>query len=205
MNHGYRPSHPAPPGPPHALQRYGPPAAGPLRREGDALVATRGTDLGGVCIKCGSPDAPHRRHVNLSKLPPATYLALLLSLPAFVVIALIVRKKSSHWINLCGPCNDRWNQGINETVASSAMIVGAPTAALFTAMAGFAAPTLLLATVGPLIGIGGLVTAARKRLTAKRIDQSEVRIGGVAEAYMGQMLHRPALPPATPPDPVASP
>lgn len=182
---------------PPAMAMHGqPPPAAPMRQEGTALVAVRGMDLGGACIKCGNPSAPHRRQVNLWRLPPATYLALLLSLPAFVVIALLIRKKSDHWINLCSPCNATWNKGSTESALSTAVIVGAPTAAIFTAVAGLVTPTVLLATLGPLLGIGGLLAAAKKKLTAKRIDQSEVRIEGVSPAYMHRMLYQRALPPA---------
>lgn len=173
-----------------------PPAHYGLRYEGGALVAPRGADLGGSCIKCGNPDAPHRRQINLWKLPPAAYLALILSLPAFVVIALLVRKKSDHWINLCSPCNAVWSKASDETAWSTIALVGAPAAGLLTALAGMMLPTVLLFTAGPLMGLAGLWVSARKRLTARQIDQHDVRIDGVSEHYVPGAL--PALPPPPP-------
>ena len=175
---------------------HGPPMAGPLRREGALLVAAKGSDLGGACIKCGEPNAPHRKHVNLSYLPPATWFALLLSLPAFVVIALLVRKKSGHWINLCDPCNQAWDKSIGQSAASGFAIVGSLVGAgVLMGLEAFGAGAAMM-MAGPFMGIAGLVIAAKKRLRANRVDQVETRIAGAGERYIQQALQPPALPPA---------
>lgn len=168
-----------------------PPPAGPLRREGTSLVATRGMDLGGACIKCGSPHAPHRRRVDLSHVPPAVYLTILLSLPVFVVVALLTRRTSSHWINLCAGCNAEWERSVGASVASALAVFGSLFGAGAAAAAGWVATAVALGVGGPFIGIAGLVVSGRRRLAARRITGPEVRIDGVSPRWP-----LPTLPPA---------
>ena len=164
------------------------------------MVAGRGADLGGPCIKCGHPDAPHRRHIELSTLPPAAWLALI-SPPVFVVVALLTRQRSSHWINLCGRCTEAWNQSERGGVASAFAVVGSVIASGALVAAGFFGAAAGMFLGGPAIGIAGMIASRRARLTATRIDPHEVRIHGVGSRFLAQagqpLLPAPAATPWT--------
>ncbi len=162
---------------------------------GQTLVTQKMVNLSGDCIKCGNPHAPFERTVNLSYVPPATYLALLASLPAFLVIALLIRRKSNHLISLCEPCNEAWGHSNTMGVLSGAAVVGSVVGGAALAGAELIPAACLMLLAGPWLGIAGMLVARKKRIHAKKISDHHVEITGVSPHYLNAATQR-ALPPA---------
>ncbi|QBG94188.1 hypothetical protein [Xanthomonas oryzae] len=73
------------------------PAHGDVWREGDVLVCTPGANLPPRCIKCNAPaDMPSRRYI-FHWHHRVIYLALL----PYVILAIVLRKRSAHALTLC--------------------------------------------------------------------------------------------------------
>lgn len=65
-------------------------------REGDVLVCTPGANLPPRCIKCNAPaDMPSRRYI-FHWHHPVIYLALLMGVLPYVILAIVLRKRSAH-------------------------------------------------------------------------------------------------------------
>ncbi|CAD1786298.1 MULTISPECIES: hypothetical protein [Xanthomonas] len=80
---------------------YLPPAHGAVWREGDVLVCTPGADLPPRCVKCNAPaDTSPRRYI-FHWHHPAIYLALLMGVLPYLILALVLRKRSAHVVTLC--------------------------------------------------------------------------------------------------------
>lgn len=169
--------------------------------EAGALVTRTGSDLTGACIKCGNPDAPHRRVLNLSYIPPVVYLAILASLPVFILVALLTRKKSDHLIALCDTCQVEWDHSLKMTTASAFSIIGSVFASGALIATNAVGAALAIGIGGPAMGVAGLIVAARRRLRARRIDGQATRIDGVGAGYhrRAQALLPAPTPHAAPP------
>lgn len=151
--------------------------------EAGALVTRSGSDLTGACIKCGDPNAPHRRVLNLSYVPPVVYLAILASLPVFVLVALLTRRRSDHLIALCDACKSEWDHSLKMSTASGFAIIGSLFASGALIATNAVGAALAIGVGGPAMGVAGLIIAARRRLRARRIDNQATRIDGVGAGY----------------------
>ncbi|WP_428960443.1 hypothetical protein ACQR53_00290 [Xanthomonas oryzae] len=77
------------------------PAHGDVWREGDVLVCTPGANLPPRCIKCNAPaDMPSRRYI-FHWHHPVIHLALLMGVLPYVILAIVLRKRSAHALTLC--------------------------------------------------------------------------------------------------------
>ncbi|MFA1727186.1 hypothetical protein [Xanthomonas nasturtii] len=78
-----------------------PPAHGAVWREGDVLVCMPGANLPQHCVKCNAPaDNSPRRHI-FHWHHPAIYLALLMGVLPYVILAIVLRKRSAHVLTVC--------------------------------------------------------------------------------------------------------
>ncbi|CAD0303894.1 hypothetical protein CFBP498_05000 [Xanthomonas hortorum pv. vitians] len=76
------------------------PAQGEVWREGDVLVCTPGADLPPRCVKCNAPvdDLPRRYIFHWHH--PVIYLALLMGILPYLILAIVLRKRSAHVLSL---------------------------------------------------------------------------------------------------------
>jgi hypothetical protein len=112
----------APPNPYAPPSPYGAPAAVPYGAYGPApfqawpdgpdLAVQKEAPLPGVCVKCGSHDAPNRRNQQFVWTPPWVFIFFLLSPIIGAIIAVIVQKKGRLLLPLCNDCSARWKQGM---------------------------------------------------------------------------------------------
>jgi len=183
------PSMYAPPQPP-------PPGALVPTRIGDALVVSRGTPLLGACVKCGVPNAIHRRTAHVAWAPPWVYLTALISWLITIAAYYMTRQLSTHEVTLCDVCVEEWDRSGTERTLSAFAAIGSVIAAggLFASNAIGAGAAMLLG--GPVIGIAGILVAARKRLRARRIEGDAVHLLGV-----DPMVQPPGQPPFSSPPP----
>lgn len=171
-----------------------------MRVQGKALVVDRAADLTGACIKCSNPNAPHERVVDLSFIPPATYLTLLLSLPAFIIFALIFRKRANVLVSLCDTCHEAWGHSRIMGALSGLSLIGSTVGGVCLMAAGATAAGTLMLVGGPIMAVGGMIVAARRRLHASRISQTQATLVGVSPGYLQQMQYK-MLPPGQTPSP----
>lgn len=65
------------------------------------LVCTPGADLPPRCVKCNAPaDISPRRYI-FHWHHPAIYLALLMGVLPYLILAIVLRKRSAHVLSLC--------------------------------------------------------------------------------------------------------
>ncbi|WP_342316468.1 hypothetical protein [Lysobacter sp. FW306-1B-D06B] len=70
-------------------------------RDGKELVVRPGCTLPGRCIKCNEPAAEPMQHARFYWHHPALYLVIFINLLIYLVIALIVRRRTPVTIGLC--------------------------------------------------------------------------------------------------------
>ncbi|AZR21169.1 hypothetical protein [Xanthomonas vasicola] len=94
------------------------PAHGDVWREDDVLVCTPGANLPPRCIKCNAPtDMPSRRYI-FHWHHPVIYLALLMGVLPYVILAIVLRKRSAHVLTLCAHHEQRRVRYVAITMAS---------------------------------------------------------------------------------------
>lgn len=94
------------------------PAHGDVWREDDVLVCTPGANLPPRCIKCNAPtDMPSRRYI-FHWHHPVIYLALLMGVLPYVILAIALRKRSAHVLTLCAHHEQRRVRYVAITMAS---------------------------------------------------------------------------------------
>jgi hypothetical protein len=83
-----------------------------LWRDGPLLVMRKDAELPDRCVKCNTPAEGRRLRRNLSWHPGAWYLLVLVSLPIYVIVALIVRKTARIEVGLCADHRARRRRAI---------------------------------------------------------------------------------------------
>ena len=92
-------------------QHYGQGAPFQAWPDGPDLAVQKDAPLPGVCMKCGSHDAPNRRNQQFVWTPPWVFIFFLISPIIGAIIAVIVQKKGRLLLPLCMSCNSRWKAG----------------------------------------------------------------------------------------------
>jgi len=170
----------APPSPGIAPNPYGTPSApgGPFAAwaEGPDLSVQKEAPLPGVCMKCGSHDAPNRRNQQFVWTPPWVFIFFLVSPIIGAIIAVIVQKKGRLLLPLCHACSARWKNGMLALVLA---IVGLILGFIF----GFVALANELPELGVPLMIAGfvalIVVAVMNRgrfLRVKKVDERMITL-----------------------------
>jgi hypothetical protein len=163
------------------------PLSGALYRKGKLLVMHKQATLPDVCVKSNQPANGWRLKRNLSWHHPAVYLALLLNLIIFVILAMVLRKQATIYVGLSKPWFHKRRWAIFIGWASfffgvALIIVAAVLADQYPA----AAVAIPIALVGMLVGIiYGFVVA--RIVSPKRIDDYYVWLGGVHPDFLADL------------------
>lgn len=164
-----------------------------LWRDGALLIMRKDAVLPDRCVKCNAPAEGQRLRRNLSWHPSGWYILLLISIPIYVIAALIVRKTAKIEIGLCAGHKSRRRRAIAVGWVLSLAGIGLIVYGL-SAEIGWA----LLIGVGLLLGglIYGLVGA--QTVVPTRIDQHHVWLKKVHPAFLADLGDRGDF--STPPD-----
>jgi len=166
---------------------------GGVWRTGDLLVMQKGTTLPNRCLVCNQPAAvqyPKKMYWH----HPGLYILVLLSLPIYVIAALIARKKADVVLPLCAEHAEKRKKA--STTANLMMVFG------LVLMFGscFALDSDNGGTFAIILGVGFLVllvgaivlSAGANPIIPKKIDDYYVWLRKVSSSYLA------ALPPAPP-------
>jgi hypothetical protein len=162
-------------------------ALGRVWRAGPLVVAERGAHLPGRCVRC---NAPARTWLTMGIYwhSPWFYL-LLVSIPVYLVVALLVRQRAEIAVPLCALHLRRRRRRI---LAAWAILLSSPVAWALAAQADDAAvlvaPVLLLL----LAGITAIVFAYRV-LAPKRISPERIWLKHASPAYLDSLPSGPSL------------
>lgn len=161
-------------------------AAEGLWRAGRHLVMSKDAVLPHRCIRCNRPAAV-RLDRKLQWHRPLVYLALLMNLIVYVIIAVIARKKARIEVSLCDG-HDRARK--TWMMVGWAIILGA--LVLFTA--GVAGNGLeVLALLAPLLILVGIVIVlfGSQPILPKRIDDHHVWLRNVSPEMLAELPDAP--------------
>lgn len=154
--------------------------AGPWR-EGKLLVTKLNPVLPARCVKCNAAtDTPQKRR-NLYWHPPLVYLVLLINVIVYVIVAVIVRKRTVAMVSLCPEHRASRRNAI--LVAWLLIVVG------FGAMiGGIANDANWVTAVGAVVFLGGIIFGfAKGRLIyATKIDKEHVWLGGCGKDFLAE-------------------
>ncbi|PPT75621.1 hypothetical protein XaplCFBP3122_12760 [Xanthomonas arboricola pv. populi] len=155
---------------------YLPPAHGAVWREGDVLVCTPGADLPPRCVKCNAPadDLPRRYIFHWHH--PVIYLALLMGVLPYLILAIVLRKRSSHVLTLCAQHErSRVRYVVITRTSFLPLLVGGlwiDGATGWLTGAGVMAAMLLIGRRGSRV------------LSAQSVDHAQARYLGACEAFL---------------------
>jgi len=163
--------------------KEGVPAGGAiLWKSKKRLVTSLNPVLPARCIKCNAPtDAPQKKR-NLYWHSPAVYLALLINLIVYVIIAMCVRKRTVAMVSICDKHRAQRRNAIITAWLLVVLGIG-----LF--IGGAANDTGWVVGVGALAFIGGIIYGiARGRLVyATKIDKERVWMGGCGKDFLADL------------------
>jgi hypothetical protein len=153
-------------------------------RDGKTLVvkkAKKGVILPARCVKCNAPAAQMLKR-NLMWHPPGWYFMIIISLPIYIIVALIVRQTIKLEVGLCETHRGKRRLAITIGWVLSLLGIGLLVAGLIITndlspyLVGIGIASLL---IGILYGNFGAQT-----LTAQRIDKHFARLNGAGPAYL---------------------
>ncbi len=150
-------------------------------REGKVLVMRQGTHIPLRCIKCNKKVPFRGKERTVYWHHPGLYLLILLQFLIYLIAALIVRKKASIDPSLCATHTQRRSVAIWSAWSMVGLsIIGFVALASRTDDAGglFVIPVTLL-LVAIFVAIFGT-----RLLSAKRINDDEVRLNGCGEEFL---------------------
>ena len=164
-------------------------------RQGDRIVATRDSDLGDACVKCGAPAEGWRWNKTLYWHEPWVYILILPGILVYAICALVLRKSAKVSAGLCPAHRKRRNIGILLTwllsLAGIAAFIGG------IAVAGGDSNTpewgMLIVLLGFVMIVAAVIVgnSMARVLTPKRIDDHYAWYGGAHEAYLGTLNSTP--------------
>jgi len=164
-----------------------PGASGDVWRAGSVLVMAKTAVLPDRCVRCNR-QATVRLRRKLVWHRPLIYLAILLHILLYLVIALIVRKRAEIHVPLCSE-HDR--QRRNKLKIAWGVILGS----LLIGALGFTSQDLvLLVVLGLMIFVVGLflVSNATKPVVPKKIDERHVWLKKISPAYLADLPPAPS-------------
>lgn len=145
------------------------------------LVTTLNPVLPARCVKCNAPTetAPLKR--NLYWHHPLIYLALLVNVIVYVIIAMLVRKRSTAMVSICP---EHRAQRRNAILVAWVLVLGGIAAII----AGVVNDTGWLAVAGVAAFLGGLIYGiVRGRLVfAAKIDKERMWLGGCGKDFLAE-------------------
>lgn len=155
------------------------------RLVGDSLVVSRDAELPSVCLKCGTRDDIVRRDAKFQWTPVWARFLVFCVIGAIIMLA--TTKRASLHVPLCARCNARW--GAARAVAIGGVI--ALVASFLWMRFGDEQPLfglgLLLAAVAAFV-VTAVVYVRPRTLQAKRIDDAEITLKGVAPAAAQEII-----------------
>jgi hypothetical protein len=155
------------------------PAQGAVWREGDVLVCTPGADLPPRCVKCNAPvdDSPRRYIFHWHH--PVIYLALLMGVLPYVILAIALRKRSAHVLSLCAQHERR---RVRYVVIARASVLPLLLGAL--ALDGAIGLLTGAAVMALMLLIGRL---GSRVLSPQLVDHEQARFLGACDAFLREL------------------
>jgi hypothetical protein len=174
-----------------AVNPYAPPRAGlevqpagGCWREGKALVMRAGSALPHRCVKCNEPAAQPIKSRWVYWHHPGWYLLILVNVLVYVLVALVVRKRSRIAPGLCS--RHRRRRRVFLAIGWGGFFLGLA----------FFFPGPLETAAGPAIGmliiLAAIITgmAGARIAYAARITKEEVRLKGCGAAFLDSLESR---------------
>ncbi|MEP6670811.1 MAG: DUF4339 domain-containing protein [Chthoniobacter sp.] len=152
-----------------------------LWKQKKRLVAPLDAVFPSRCVKCNAPTDSPQKTRKLYWHHPAVYLALLINLIVYAIIAMCVRKRTTALVSMCDTHRaSRRNAIITAWVL---VVVG-----LGSIIGGIAADYGWVAGLGVLLLLGGIIYGiARGRIIyATKIDKERVWLGGCGKDFLAQ-------------------
>ncbi|NIJ86569.1 hypothetical protein FHY35_003613 [Xanthomonas arboricola] len=155
---------------------YLPPTHGAVWREGDVLVCTPGADLPPRCVKCNAPaDISPRRYI-FHWHHPAIYLALLMGVLPYLILAIVLRKRSAHVLSLCA-----WHERRRVRCVAIAMASIVP---LLVGVLWIGGATGWLTGAGVMAVMLLIGRRGSRVLSAQSVDHEQARYLGACDAFL---------------------
>jgi hypothetical protein len=172
---------PAPRPPPDAAS-----ARSPWTEGKDLVIRQSAPELPGACVRCGRP-ASHRIKAKLSWHSPWAYLAILVNIIVYAIVAVIVRKTITLEVPICDEHKAQRRRflwiGAGSLVAAAVLP--------FAAAAADQGALIALAIMVPLITAIVFFFKARL-LTPRFIDAEIAKVRGPCEAFLQQFPRKAA-------------
>ncbi len=150
-----------------------------LWRSGKTLMLEIGTELPERCVKCNGVANLQRLKRRLYWHNPAVYLAILVNLIVYAIIAVLVRKKADTAVSLCAEHASARKRDILIGV------IGAPLA-FIASIFGYTSDWPALGIIGTVLFLVALIYSLfRARVvSAQKIDEKYVTLTGVCPAML---------------------
>ena len=158
-------------------------------RQGDRVVATRESDLGDACVKCGAAADGWRWNKTVYWHEP--WLFVLIFFPGlliYLIVALALRKSAKVSAGLCPAHRARRNRGLMIatalTILGAGGIVGGIVVSAESRRGGEWGVLGVLAGFALLIAAVVVANTMARVLTPKKIDAHYAWYGGAGEGYL---------------------
>jgi len=154
---------------------------GAMWRSRKQLVTALNPVLPARCVKCNAPtDSPQKKR-NLYWHSPLVYLALLVNVIVYLIVAMSVRKRSIAMISICDRHRAERRNAI--LVAWLLVVLG-----LGSLIMGAAKESGWVAGLGAILLLGGIVYGILKgRLVyASKIDKERVWLSGCGKDFLAE-------------------
>jgi hypothetical protein len=155
--------------------------AGAMWRSKRELVTSLNPILPPRCVKCNAPTETPPMKRNLYWHHPALYLVVLVNVIIYVIIAMLVRKRTVAMVSVCRR---------HRSARRNALLIGwgLELAALALVIGGAANEWTWMVLMGGGAFLGGLIYGlARGRLVfARKIDKEHVWMGGCGSEFLAQ-------------------
>jgi hypothetical protein len=152
----------------------------------DLVIRQSAPDLPATCIKCGRP-ANHRIKSKLYWHSPWAYVAILLNILVYAIIALIVRKVITLEVPICDEHRSQRRRFL--WLGGASLVAGAvaPIALLSADQGAFAAVAVLVFVV-----VAFVFFAKARLLTPRYIDAEVAKVRGPCDSFLQQFPRRAA-------------
>jgi hypothetical protein len=161
--------------------REGVSAGAGIWRSGKQLVTCLDATLPPRCVKCNAPTDTRPVTRKLYWHPPAVYLALLLNIIIYAIIAMIARKRGLAVVSICQPHRSARR---NVIIISWLLVLGGIAAGI----TGIAEESGWIGGLGAVALLGGVIYGiVRGRLIfARKIDKENMWLGGCGAEFLAE-------------------
>jgi hypothetical protein len=176
---------------PYASPGYGAPVVVGAWRDGGIVVLYQSSELPDACVKCGGPPVTRLKR-TVTWFPPLAYLGLLGGVLPFAVIAIVLQKKATVRVPLCGLHLQQRKRSI---LIAWGLSLGGLALAIVGPMYVEPALTIPLGILVFIIGVALGVIAANP-LKPRKIDPPYAYLKGACELFLTQLpdVRQPAMP-----------